>query len=361
MGSRKIRSRMGRSRLGWVLLCVVFAACAGEEPPEPVAPYANYQPPDDEAENTADRVANGSTAEGEEADDFLTDAPEDDQLLADATFEEPAASPEVPDAAPPTDAAPTADDPLSDLFAAPDGDQHADAEPAPAGDDDLFGEPEPMPTPGGRYAEETAPQEALTPPDRAAPNADVARQPAARPGGDVDDPLAELFGDAPGGDPQEDLSSSPLDELFGETAPAAAPRDPAAAMQDFFAAMRAGDIDSAYEFMATPLEPANRELLRAQIAKMVEMLIDGSMQIEIVETRAQDDWTLLVARIAVTDAGQTSERVSDQFMVLQNGKWRVVPATMRTDPAIKPLLNPNFEALQTWYQQNKPDLQRQFL
>ncbi len=391
MGGKIIR----RNLLLLALLSVTFAACGGGDAEQAAPPYDDYPASAEESPFDAEgdqpeaeqetEVAVATEEVADETDDFLSDPPADD-TLADATIEEPTEPAEDNTL---SDAPEPADDPLADLLgddlSAPDADEaeeEAEAEPAPepAQDDpasleNLFGPPpsdEPAqtaeapasgdePLPGEQPADPThpsaAPSDAATVGDRySVPNERVAERPI-----DGGTPPADTFAAPPPQQPATETQPlDPLEGLFGPPQEPAAP-DPTAAMNAFFAAMRAGDLEAAYGFVLTPSDRGLQDLVRKQVAKMAEMLVDGTMEITTVEKRAEQDWAIVVARLQIAQNGQTSARISEQFMVLQDGQWKIVPSTIRTDPAIKPLLDQDYDRLMGWYQQNKPQLEQQYL
>jgi hypothetical protein len=174
-----------------------------------------------------------------------------------------------------------------------------------------------------------------------------------------------MFGKVPFGHGEVEQPAEPnIDNLFGGEAelPATPPVvDAGVAMRDFFALLREGETAEADQFILMPSNPAKRELARKQVAQMGARLADGSMKIETLLTRRQGDWALVAVHITMNRGGKTSERVSNQFMYNLEGQWKLVPETIRDDPAVAPLLNQDFQALKNWYQSNKPALEKQYL
>lgn len=380
MGSSIIKNRF------LVLLALpglTLAACSGGEQPEPVAPYANYQPSD--ATSADDELASQTTPPRTTPDgaastkpDFLADPRSQDNVLADATLDET----DVPQSAAPAD-----DDPLADLLGetsprAPAA--QAPTEQAPTGQSPAA-QPNTWQPTGDRYAQQPQPAAPQAGQERSAtPLEDddlFADDPqpgaGAAPAGEAavtGDPFDEARPDAPAplaGEPQPPAANV-LDELFGEEDDAlkqpAMPQgnqpqeaDPAVAMTQFISAMQAGNLDAANEQILVPSAPARQELVRKQVAKMAEQLIEGTLQFELVQTRVDGDWALAVAHLTVSQNGRTSERISEQYMVLHEGQWKVVPETIRDDPAVQPLIGQSYYTLRTWYGQQRPEFERRHL
>lgn len=173
------------------------------------------------------------------------------------------------------------------------------------------------------------------------------------------------FGHGEDGESMRQPAEPDIDNLFddgGPELPAATPLvDAGVAMRNFFALLREGENAEAYRFILMPSKPAKRELVRNQVAQMGERLTDGSMKIETLLTRRQGKWALVVVHITMHRGGKTGERVSNQFMYDLKGQWKLIPATIRDDPAIAPLLNQDFQTLKNWYQSNKPALEKQYI
>jgi hypothetical protein len=133
------------------------------------------------------------------------------------------------------------------------------------------------------------------------------------------------------------------------------------AMRDFLALLREGESVEADQFLFAASNPAKAELARKQIAQLGERLADGSVRIETLLTRRQGPWALVVVHITTRRGGRTSERVSNQFLYNRSGQWKLVPETIRDDPAVAPLLGQGYETLLNWYQSNKLAMEKQYL
>ncbi len=83
--------------------------------------------------------------------------------------------------------------------------------------------------------------------------------------------------------------------------------------------------------------------------------------LDVVATREQGDWAVVMTKMTLSVNGKINQRLRDQFCYRQDGKWKVVPEGVRSDPAVKPLANEDAHALLEWYRHEAKNLRAKCL
>ena len=87
---------------------------------------------------------------------------------------------------------------------------------------------------------------------------------------------------------------------------------------------------------------------------------NGTVQIEALEHRIQNDWAVLVTRTELQQDGTSSFTVRDEFMLRTDGLWKAVPEGVRSDSAVVALLNEDMKELFRWYRAASADLEAKY-
>jgi predicted lipid-binding transport protein (Tim44 family) len=114
-------------------------------------------------------------------------------------------------------------------------------------------------------------------------------------------------------------------------------------------ALQGGEVESALKRVLTPSEPQRRQRAGTELGRLAEKLGAGDVTIEVGEARVQGAWAVVDTTITLSEDGETQTMRREQFLLRHNGAWWLVPELIRSDPAVRPLLDADFRALFEWY------------
>lgn len=135
---------------------------------------------------------------------------------------------------------------------------------------------------------------------------------------------------------------------------------PAEAYTQFLDMLRVGEMGAAMDALLTPDDVALRQRMERGLRHTAQELTEGVAAIEPVEQRIDGDWALVVTRIERPRGADTLVQVRDEYLYRQDGQWKVVPEAVRTDPAVRPLVNASLERLFQWFREHREELDGQY-
>ena len=143
--------------------------------------------------------------------------------------------------------------------------------------------------------------------------------------------------------------------------PQTSPGDPVSFMNQVYKALRKGNLAKAEAAFITPTDERLSKKLKKSIDMTSTTMQSGELVMKAVFSRVKGNWAVVVSRIETKNRGKKESIIRDEFMLKQKGKWRVVPEALRSDPAVRPLLDDDMKSLFKWYRANVDDLRKKHL
>ena len=122
-------------------------------------------------------------------------------------------------------------------------------------------------------------------------------------------------------------------------------------------ALMSADADEALSMMRLPSLPEQQLVVHNDLAVLSDLLAQEGVRVDPVEHRRAGHWALSAWQMNVPDVSMAP--VVEPIMLYHpsadglfesTADWQVVPQGVINDPAIKPLYNADYDALQDWYQ-----------
>ena len=122
-------------------------------------------------------------------------------------------------------------------------------------------------------------------------------------------------------------------------------------------ALQAGDADTALSMMRLPSLPVQQSSVHNDLAVLSDLLIQDGVRVEPVDHRRAGHWALSAWQMNVPDVSMapvvepiTLYHPSADGLIESSADWQVMPQGITDDPALKPLYNADYEALQGWFE-----------
>ncbi|MFC2172679.1 hypothetical protein ACFLU6_08615 [Acidobacteriota bacterium] len=136
---------------------------------------------------------------------------------------------------------------------------------------------------------------------------------------------------------------------------------PKVALAEFYRIVKAGEIEKAEALVLEPSEDWCKTDLKRNIEMAAQMMGSGNLVMETLDDKVRGNWAVVITRLEMVKNEETYRRLRDEFMYNRDGQWLAVPEGVRSDPAIKPLLDDDFHKLFEWYRKNQQDLSDQYI
>jgi hypothetical protein len=127
---------------------------------------------------------------------------------------------------------------------------------------------------------------------------------------------------------------------------------PTEALQAFYDALAAGNVDAALPRMAPLSDATLRARLPADLGKVVELCVGGELKMHALEHKESGRWACVVTRHERIRDGAASVLIRDEFLLATPDGWRIVSEPMRKDPTLAPLWDSDAVGLLTWFRAN---------
>lgn len=121
-------------------------------------------------------------------------------------------------------------------------------------------------------------------------------------------------------------------------------------------ALQSADMDAALSMMRLPSVPEHQQVVQTDLDVLSELLAQD-VRVEPIAHRRAGHWAMSAWSLEALDIAQAPvvESIalynpSADGLFDNSAQWRVVPQGIENDPAIKPLYNADYDALQTWAQ-----------
>ncbi|MBX2851242.1 MAG: hypothetical protein KTR15_05810 [Phycisphaeraceae bacterium] len=122
-------------------------------------------------------------------------------------------------------------------------------------------------------------------------------------------------------------------------------------------ALHAADVETALSMMRLPGAPEHQQAVRTDLAVMSGLLAQQGVRVEPIAHRRAGHWALSAWRMDQPDFSLapviepvTLYNPSSDGLFDRSALWQVVPQGVEDDPALMPLYNADYSALQDWYQ-----------
>ena len=99
---------------------------------------------------------------------------------------------------------------------------------------------------------------------------------------------------------------------------------PADVLRGMWGAMATGDFAAVEACWFPVTDAAFVAGQRAALAESSRMLQAGEIRVDVVDSRIQGDWAMVVVRFTVTRDGESDEHVQNEILAKHEGKWKYV-------------------------------------
>lgn len=121
-------------------------------------------------------------------------------------------------------------------------------------------------------------------------------------------------------------------------------------------ALLAEDVQAALSMMRLPAMPQHQRVVQTDLAVLADLLAQQHVRVEPVAHRRAGHWALSAWRMDQPDISLapviepvTLYNPSSDGLFDHSHQWQVVPPGVEGDPALMPLYNADYDALQAWY------------
>jgi len=135
---------------------------------------------------------------------------------------------------------------------------------------------------------------------------------------------------------------------------------PMAAYSRLLDVLRVGELRTAMNALITPDDVALQQRMERELRRTAQDLTEGFASIEPVEEHVDGDWALVVTRVVRRADTDTLVQIRDEYLYLQDGRWKVVPESLRSDSAVRPLVDESVDRLFQWFRENRAELERRY-
>ncbi len=129
------------------------------------------------------------------------------------------------------------------------------------------------------------------------------------------------------------------------------------AMDAFLQRLKSGDRIVAQQSVLAPSDAKLRQVLEDDLQRTIDHWKLGTLWIESLESRVAGDWALVVTRVTMRRDGRMDMTLRDEFVRRTDGQWKIAPMVVRSDAAIRPLINDDFKSLLKWFRENRVRLE----
>ncbi len=149
--------------------------------------------------------------------------------------------------------------------------------------------------------------------------------------------------------------------LLSATATAAPPEaDARQTAEVLFEVLKLGHGEAALAMTVEPQEPVYREHLAAEVQRVSQALAEHDATQEVVRVYVEGDWALVVTVIDMSrDDGRVERQVSPHLYWFDEGRWWAVPSFALLDPAVRPKVNADTQAVHDRYAADKAAIDKE--
>ncbi|MCZ6596946.1 MAG: hypothetical protein O7B99_04850 [Planctomycetota bacterium] len=124
--------------------------------------------------------------------------------------------------------------------------------------------------------------------------------------------------------------------FFLEDGETSAGDEPMAVLEDFYAAVAAGDVARAREHLLLPVDEERMNELSIDLETTVRDMSSGEVSARVCEERLRGDWAMVVTRFERRLPGEPPEvHLMRVMLVRRDGAWKVTFAGVLDDPALE--------------------------
>jgi hypothetical protein len=121
-------------------------------------------------------------------------------------------------------------------------------------------------------------------------------------------------------------------------------------------ALQTADVEAALSMMRLPSTAQHQQAVQTDLAVMTDLLAQQGVRVEPMAHRRAGHWALSAWRMDQPEISMapviepvTLYNPSSDGLIDHSAQWQVVPQGIEDDPAMMPLYNADYEALQDWF------------
>ncbi|MCA9247005.1 MAG: hypothetical protein KDA42_07820 [Planctomycetales bacterium] len=180
----------------------------------------------------------------------------------------------------------------------------------------------------------------------------------------------EEAGDEPAGAGGSDTGAADLGEAESSTvgdAPQTTTLElsikmsPLAIVDQQFEFLQAERLNDAARNSWIPEDAESRKKLASRLKALSDAAAAEEMTFEAVDQHISGTWAVVPMRVDALREGKPVQGLVDQYLVQTDSGWKIAPKYLHTDPQLQSLMNADFQAVSTWYQQHEAALKKEFL
>lgn len=133
-------------------------------------------------------------------------------------------------------------------------------------------------------------------------------------------------------------------------------QDASTVAADWIEALQGADVQAALSMMRLPATPQHQRAVQTDLAVLADLLAQQHVRVEPIAHRRAGHWALSAWRMDQPDFSLapviepvTLYNPSSDGLFAHAHQWQVVPQGVEDDPALMPLYNADYDALQDWY------------
>lgn len=145
-------------------------------------------------------------------------------------------------------------------------------------------------------------------------------------------------------------------ELVSRGQDATETRDAREVAAQWIDALQSADLDAAWSMMQPPSLPTHQASVLTDLDVLAELLAQEDVRVEPIAHRRAGHWamsawsveSLSIAQAPLIEPIALYNPAADDLIDSSVGSWHIVAQSSQADPALKPLYNADYDALQAW-------------